>query len=76
MKTALNLEQTDKLSDFFGNIQNVTLVQTNLRTALDEIIRLRGMLLEQRGARLWRRDGVRGSGAGQIAFCPLKPGTA
>ena len=48
----------ENLSDFFGNIQNVTLVQTNLRTALDEIIRLREMLLEQKTELALEKDDV------------------
>lgn len=36
------------LSDFFGNITNTTLVQQNLRTALEEIVKLRQQLLDQK----------------------------
>ncbi len=38
----------NKLSDFFGNLQNITLIQSNLRTALNEVVRLRDELLEQK----------------------------
>ncbi|MFH0712310.1 MAG: lytic murein transglycosylase [Candidatus Jorgensenbacteria bacterium] len=48
----------ENLSDFFGNIQNVTLVQSNLRMALDEIIRLREMLLEQKTELALEKDDV------------------
>ncbi len=36
------------LSDFFGNLNDITLVQGNLRTALEEITKLRQQLLEQK----------------------------
>ncbi len=36
------------LSDFFGDVNNITLVQSNIRTALNEIISLREDLLEQK----------------------------
>jgi membrane-bound lytic murein transglycosylase B len=42
------LAANTRLSDFFGNIQNVMLVQSNLRTALTEIVKLRGDLLDQK----------------------------
>ncbi len=38
----------NRLSDFFGNLNDVTLVQSNVRIALDEIVKLRGQLLEQK----------------------------
>jgi len=36
------------LSDFFGNIENITLIQSNIQTALNEIIALRENLLDQK----------------------------
>lgn len=37
-----------KLSDFFGNVQNVLLVQASLRNSLEEITKLREQLLDQK----------------------------
>jgi membrane-bound lytic murein transglycosylase B len=37
-----------KLSDFFGNIENITLVQASLQNTLAEIVKLRGELLDQK----------------------------
>ncbi|MDO8557471.1 MAG: lytic murein transglycosylase [Candidatus Jorgensenbacteria bacterium] len=37
-----------QLSDFFGDITNVVLVQQSIKTALDEIIKLREELLQQK----------------------------
>lgn len=48
----------DKLSDFFGNIQNITLVQSNLRTSLTEVVRLRELLLEQKIELALEKDDV------------------
>jgi peptidoglycan hydrolase CwlO-like protein len=48
----------NKLSDFFGNIQNITLVQSNLRTALTEVVRLRELLIEQKTELALERDDV------------------
>lgn len=48
----------DKLSDFFGSIQNITLVQSNLRTSLDEVVRLRELLLEQKTELALEKDDV------------------
>jgi len=42
------LMANSKLSDFFGNITNVILVQRNVQVALDEIIKLRQNLIEQK----------------------------
>ncbi|HXF44171.1 MAG TPA: lytic murein transglycosylase [Candidatus Paceibacterota bacterium] len=36
------------ISDFFGNIESITLVQSNIKTALDQIVALREDLLEQK----------------------------
>ncbi len=36
------------LSDFFGKVNDITLVQDNLRTTLDAIVKLRGQLLNQK----------------------------
>jgi len=36
------------LSDFFGDVNNITLVQSNIRTALNEVVALRVELLEQK----------------------------
>lgn len=38
----------NKLSDFFGNINDITLVQNNLRINLTDIVKLRQELLEQK----------------------------
>lgn len=38
----------NRLSDFFGNLNNIALFQNNLRTSLTEITKLRGELLEQK----------------------------
>ncbi|MEK7086761.1 MAG: lytic murein transglycosylase [Patescibacteria group bacterium] len=38
----------NNLSDFFGNLTNISLVQNNLRAALIEIVKLRGELLQQK----------------------------
>jgi septal ring factor EnvC (AmiA/AmiB activator) len=38
----------DTLSDFFGNLNNIALVQDNLRIALDEVTKLRQELLSQK----------------------------
>ena len=37
-----------RLSNFFGNVQNIMLVQSSLRNALGEITKLRGQLLDQK----------------------------
>ncbi len=37
-----------KLSDFFGNITDIILIQQNVKITLDDIIKLRGQLLEQK----------------------------
>ena len=42
------LLSNNNLSDFFGNLNDVTLVQTGLRTSLDEITKLRQQLLDQK----------------------------
>jgi len=38
----------NRLSDFFGSINNLLLVQENMRVALNEVINLRNRLLEQK----------------------------
>lgn len=38
----------DNLSDFFGDINDILLVQENLRVALNDVIVLRGQLLEEK----------------------------
>ena len=38
----------DNFSDFFGNLNDITLVQTNLRSSLEEITNLRQNLLQQK----------------------------
>ena len=38
----------NRLSDFFGNLNNIALVQDNLRTSLTEVVKLRQELLEQK----------------------------
>ncbi len=38
----------NRLSDFFGNINDLLLVQENLRVALNEVVNLRNRLLEQK----------------------------
>jgi membrane-bound lytic murein transglycosylase B/archaellum component FlaC len=38
------------LSDFFGQVNDITLVQNNLRVALDAIVKLRGQLITQQQA--------------------------
>jgi peptidoglycan hydrolase CwlO-like protein len=48
----------DNFSDFFGSIQNITLVQNNLRTSLTEVVRLRELLLEQKTELALERDDV------------------
>lgn len=48
----------NKLSDFFGNLQNITLVQSNLRASLNEVVRLRELLLEQKTELALERDDV------------------
>lgn len=47
-----------KLSDFFGNITDIILVQQNVKITLDEIIKLRGQLLEQKEELSNERDQV------------------
>ena len=42
------LLSNNRLSDFFGNLNNITLLQDNIRVALNEIVRLRQQLLEQK----------------------------
>ncbi len=42
------LLSNNRLSDFFGNLNNITLLQDNIRIALDEIVQLRQQLLEQK----------------------------
>ncbi|MEK7512733.1 MAG: lytic murein transglycosylase, partial [Patescibacteria group bacterium] len=42
------LVANNRLSDFFGSVQNATLVQSSLRTSLEEIVKLRGELLNQK----------------------------
>lgn len=42
------LLSNNRLSDFFGNLNNITLLQDNIRIALDEIVKLRQDLLEQK----------------------------
>ena len=42
------LLSNDNLSDFFGDLNDITLVQTGLRTSLDEITKLRQQLLDQK----------------------------
>lgn len=42
------LMANNRLSDFFGNLNNIALVQNNIRAALNEIIKLRQELLEQK----------------------------
>ncbi len=38
----------NRLSDFFGNLNNIALVQNNLQTSLTEVVKLRQELLEQK----------------------------
>lgn len=38
----------DNLSDFFGSLNNISLVQSGLRTNLEEIVKLRQQLLDQK----------------------------
>ncbi len=42
------LLSNNRLSDFFGNLNNITLLQNNIRVALNEITQLRQQLLEQK----------------------------
>lgn len=42
------LLSNNRLSDFFGNLNNITLLQDNIRIALDDIVQLRQQLLEQK----------------------------
>ncbi|MFH0806354.1 MAG: lytic murein transglycosylase [Candidatus Brennerbacteria bacterium] len=46
----------NELSDFFGYIENVTLVQENLRVSLSEITRLREELVEQKDQLATKKD--------------------
>ncbi len=48
----------DQLSDFFGSVNNILLVQENLRTALLDIVNLRQQLLEQKQELSLERDDV------------------
>jgi len=48
----------ESFSDFFGSIQNITLVQSNLRTSLTEVVRLRELLLEQKTELALERDDI------------------
>ena len=49
---------TRQISDFFGNLTNIALVQTNLRTSLEEIIKLRQELVEKKEDLALQKDDV------------------
>lgn len=67
-KSLRSLQETDRqtmveiilanenLSDFFGNVNNIALVQDNLRVALDEITKLREDLIRQKNQLTIEKD--------------------